>query len=174
MSAFAGGAQNATAFLVEITNTSAPAPVLASGVFSVPDGAVDPGVIAPGGAYTFTVYASPEQRLSFASMFVQSNDWLLVTPPGGIDLHDASGNPLSGDFSDQLLLVDAGTEIDQTPGTGLDQAPRQSGPDTGAADPNPNLRTVPRDPSTDITLTITSESAAASSPSASRTRRRRS
>ncbi|UCC71927.1 MAG: spondin domain-containing protein [Gemmatimonadota bacterium] len=42
--------------------------------------------------------------------------------------------PISGDVTSQLMLWDAGTEVNQKPGIGLDQAPRQSGPDSGAAE----------------------------------------
>ena len=43
-------------------------------------------------------------------------------------------------MTDYIHLYDAGTEIDETPGSGPNQAPRQSGPDTGPADPNNIIR----------------------------------
>jgi hypothetical protein len=102
--------------------------------FNTPVGASAPAPIGPGGRYRFEVEAAPGERLSLATMYVQSNDWLLAPNPDGIALFDASGRPISGDVSDQILLWDAGTEADEEPGVGLNQAPRQSGPDTGEAE----------------------------------------
>ena len=42
------------------------------------------------------------------------------------------GNAISGDVSDQVDLWDAGSEVNQPIGEGDEQAPRQSGPNTGA------------------------------------------
>jgi len=61
-------------------------------------------------------------------MFVQSND-LFYAPNGqGIALFDDQGNPIDADVSQYLSLWDAGTEVDEEPGTGPNQAPRQNGP----------------------------------------------
>ncbi|MGF1595526.1 MAG: spondin domain-containing protein [Acidimicrobiales bacterium] len=114
-----------------------------SGVFDTPVGAVEPGPALPGDAYEFSFHASPGQRLSFATMFVQTNDWFFAPNPDGVELFDGDGTPISGDITDQVLTFDAGTEIDQPVGTGADQAPRQSGPDTGDADPDTSVREVP-------------------------------
>ena len=43
-----------------------------------------------------------------------------------------AGAPLDGDFTAALSLWDAGSEVNMHPGAGVDQAPFQSGPDTGA------------------------------------------
>ncbi len=106
----------------------------AIGVFDTPVGADAPGPAGPGSAYEFTVEAYPGQYLTFATMFVHSNDWFFSPGPDGIALFDADGNPISGDVSDQIFLWDAGTEVDQPPGEGADQAPRQAGPNTGEAE----------------------------------------
>jgi hypothetical protein len=103
-------------------------------VFNTPVGADAPGPAGPGAAYEFTVEAYPGQYLTFATMFVQSNDWFFAPGPDGIELFDADGNPLQGDITSQISLWDAGTEVDQAPGEGADQAPRQAGPDTGEAE----------------------------------------
>ncbi len=100
-------------------------------VFATPDGAESAGPAIPGSSYSFTFDAVPGDYLSFATMFVQSNDWFFATAPSGIDLFDGD-EPLSGDVTDQVGLWDAGTEVDETPGEGPNQAPRQSGPDTGS------------------------------------------
>jgi hypothetical protein len=104
------------------------------GVFNTPVGAEEPGPVGPGGAYEFSVEAYPGQYLTFATMFVQSNDWFFSPGQDGIALFSADGNPISGDITDQIYLWDAGTEVDQIPGEGADQAPRQAGPDTGEAE----------------------------------------
>jgi hypothetical protein len=105
--------------------------VIMSGVFDTPVGEMDPGPIGPGGAYEFTLEASEGSSLTFATMFVQSNDLFYAPDEDGIELFDSEGNPLTGDITDMLDLWDAGTEINEEPGVGPNQAPRQSGPNTG-------------------------------------------
>ena len=113
----------------------------ASGTVAIPDGASSPGPITPGNSYTFVIEGAPGDSLSFASMFGQSNDIFLAPGQNGIDLFPG-GTPLSGDVSSQLSWWDAGTEANQFPGAGPDQAPRQSAPDTGDPDPNANVRLI--------------------------------
>ena len=45
-------------------------------------------------------------------------------------------------MTDQIMLWDAGTEMNQEPGSGADQAPRQTGLDTGETDPDNTVRLV--------------------------------
>ena len=49
--------------------------------------------------------------------------------------------PVSGDVTGMILLWDAGTEVNERPGVGLFQAPRQPGPDSGM-DENGVVRAV--------------------------------
>ena len=130
-------------FTVEIANVQgemqgAPFPVFKSGVFDTPAGASEAGPIAPGGAYEFSFSIGPNTtpgsgaRLSLATMFIQSNDLFYAFPPEGLALFDADGDPVSGDVTGQVFLYDAGTEVNEAPGEGANQAPRQSGADTGA------------------------------------------
>jgi hypothetical protein len=105
--------------------------VSTSGVFNTPVGATEPGPLPPGEAYEFTVMAVPGDMLSFATMFVQSNDLFYAPNGSGIALFNSDGTPVSGDVTGQVRLWDAGTEVNQQPGVGPDQAPRQAGPDTG-------------------------------------------
>jgi len=116
--------------------------VSGSGAFTTPEGASGPGPLFPGSAYTFTFSAEPGERLSFATMFVQSNDWFYAPDGSGIALWTSGGAPISGDITSMMRLWDSGTEVDQVPGVGIDQAPRQAGPNTGAADPNNTVREV--------------------------------
>jgi len=65
-------------------------------------------------------------------MFVQSNDKFYGPKGGSLALFDALGKPVSGDLTAAVRLYDAGTEIDQQPGAGSDQAPRQKAANQGA------------------------------------------
>jgi hypothetical protein len=121
-----------TMFKVMIENISDTPEFSSSGVFNTPDGAADPGPLPPGSAYKFTLGAAPGSKLSFATMFVQSNDLFYAPGESGIPLFNADGTPVSGDVAAQIMLWDAGTEVNQEPGIGLDQPPRQAGPNTGA------------------------------------------
>ena len=132
----------ATTFEVTIENVSAAYDFLGSGVFAVPTGADEPGPLHAGAAYEFDFAAAPGMYLSFATMFVHSNDYYFAPDGRGIALHDGDGAPVSGDVTDQIMLWDAGTEINQEPGAGTDQAPSQAGPDTGEADPEREVRLV--------------------------------
>jgi hypothetical protein len=115
--------------------------VAAAGAFTPPDTVRDPNdpqgsvpgapPIAPGGAIGITIEGLPGHKFSFASMFVPSND-IFFAPGDGIALFDDAGDPVSGDVTDQVGLWDAGTEPNQEPGVGGDQAPAQSSPDQGA------------------------------------------
>jgi len=100
-------------------------------IFNTPDGASAAGPAFPGGSYSFIVTASPGEALYFSTMFVQSNDLFYAPDEAGIALFDTAGEPISGDVTDQVELWDAGTEVNEDPGVGENQAPRQAGPDTG-------------------------------------------
>jgi hypothetical protein len=106
-----------------------------SGAFDTPVGGGGPAPIFPGEAYEFSVMADPANpNLSFATMFVQSNDTFLAPEGMGISLFDGGGNPISGNVTEQVLLWDVGSELNEAPGMGPNQAPRQAGPNTGAAE----------------------------------------
>jgi hypothetical protein len=102
-----------------------------SGVVDTPVGASSPGILTPGESFEFQVTAAPGMWLSFVTMFGQSNDLFYAPQPPGIALFDADGNPMSGDVTWLIHLWDAGTEVNQEPGLGSDQAPRQAAPNTG-------------------------------------------
>jgi hypothetical protein len=104
--------------------------VTASALFNTPAGAAGPGPAVPGGAYEFSFTAEEGDYLSFMTMLVQSNDLFYTFPQEGIALF-SNGNPVSGDMTSQVLLYDAGTEVNEFPGAGLNQVIRQSAPDTG-------------------------------------------
>jgi hypothetical protein len=107
--------------------------VKATGAFNV---AMTPypvaGFIGPKQAFEFIVpNASPGDRLSFATMFIDSNDWFYSNNSDGIELFTADGAPFSGDVTSRTGLWDAGTEVNEEPGVGPNQAPRQLRPRTG-------------------------------------------
>jgi hypothetical protein len=103
------------------------------GIFNTPVGSDKASPILPGGAFEFSFTANVGMRLSLITMFGQSND-LFYAPKQAIDLFDEDGNPLTGDITDRLLLWDAGTEVNQAPGLGDEQGPRQKMPNTGKAE----------------------------------------
>src|SRR5215813_2828872 len=96
------------------------------GATDTPVGASSPGDIWPGQAFEFKVTAKPGERLTFAS-----NDLFYAPREDGIALFDASGKPISGDVTSQILLWDAGTEVNEEPGLGPNQGPLQPAPNTG-------------------------------------------
>src|SRR5690349_2610908 len=110
--------------------------VVHSGVVTVPSGDKGPGPITPGKAFEFTISAAPGQRLTLAMMFGQSNDLFYAPGPNAIALFDAKGKPLTADITSQLQLWDAGTEVNEEPGLGPNQAARQPAPNTGPAEHN--------------------------------------
>jgi hypothetical protein len=90
------------------------------------------GTFTPGEPIAVTV--RPGDRLVFTTMFVQSNDLFYAPDPKGIALFDAAGRLIEGDATKAVTLWDAGTEVNEAPGAGPNQAPRQSAPDTGPAE----------------------------------------
>lgn len=86
---------------------------------------------------SFTVTAKPGDRLGFAAMFVQSNDLFFAPKDGGIPLFDKGGRAMMGNRTGLVELYDAGTEVNQAPGVGADQAPRQAKPNTGPSEHEP-------------------------------------
>lgn len=91
--------------------------------------------LAPGATTTFTFSARPGSVLSFASMLVETNDVFVGPEQNHVDLFDGRNEPISGSLV--IALFDAGTEVNQAPGSGDAQAPRQSAPNTGAEESQP-------------------------------------
>ncbi len=118
---------------------------LPHGVFQTPVGSTEPSPLLPGHSYSFAVRSrAPEPvQLSFAFMFLQSNDWFIGTDTSGLNLQNVFGGPIADtDVTDQLYLYDAGTEADEPVGAGPHQAPRQPAPNTGPADPDHRVRII--------------------------------
>lgn len=87
--------------------------------------------IAPGGMFTFSFDAGKGHYLSFATMLAQSNDLFYGFADMGLPLYNMHGMPVTGDVTQQMYLWDAGTEVNEEPGVGPNQAPRQNAPNTG-------------------------------------------
>ena len=100
-------------------------------IFNKPVGADKPSPILPDGAFEFVFNATEGMKLNLVAMYGQSND-LFYAPAQAIELFDKDGNALTGDITGDFQLWDAGTEVNQAPGIGPDQAPRQKAPHTGA------------------------------------------
>ncbi len=101
--------------------------------------------VRPGESLTFSIEVPQNQgyKFGFATMFVDTNDWFVAYNNAGYPLFDENGTPVSGfGASEKSYLYDSGTEVDQAVGFGADQAPRQAGPDSGAADPDSTVRRV--------------------------------
>lgn len=105
-------------------------------IFNTPVGDSEPGPATPGKKFTFTITAKPGDHLSFATMFGQSNDAFYAPADTGIPLF-IGNKPVSGDMTAKVMLWDAGTEVNQMPGEGADQAPRQAAPNTGQSESAP-------------------------------------
>ncbi|GAB4321679.1 MAG: hypothetical protein Kow0074_12650 [Candidatus Zixiibacteriota bacterium] len=115
-------------------NVAAYPHVKSSGIFDTPEGAAGPQPAFPGQSFVFTIEAKAGDVLSFATMFAQSNDLFYGPGPFGIRLFNGWGIPRSGEVTQHVFLWDAGTEVNQEPGVGPDQAPRQAAPNTGESE----------------------------------------
>jgi hypothetical protein len=116
-------AQADEVFTVRIENVSAKDALKLSNGKTEPVGVAD--------AFEFKVTAKPGERLTIAAMFEQYNDPFYAPREEGIALFDASSKSVAGDITSQILLWDAGTEVNEEPGLGPNQAPLQPAPHTG-------------------------------------------
>ncbi|HJR17776.1 MAG TPA: spondin domain-containing protein [Gemmatimonadales bacterium] len=107
--------------------------IVAAGAYARPVGATAQGPLTPGQRYEFQIYAQPGMVLSTAWMFGQSND-LFYSNDRPIPLFSSSGKPRSPEITTQLFLWDAGTEVNEEPGLGPSQGPRQTTPDAGVTE----------------------------------------
>jgi hypothetical protein len=104
--------------------------VSSAGMFNKVLGSASPGPAFPGESYEFTIAAGPGDRLSLASMYIESNDLFVAFGDVGVELFSGE-TPISGDVSNRLQLWDAGTEVNEISGAGPTQAPRQPAPNIG-------------------------------------------
>lgn len=123
--------ESGTRFIVRIENISATGRSEDFGVFNTPFESEEPGPALPDSGYEFSFAARQGERVSFATMLVQTNDLFIAPDASGLALFDNSGEAITGDITSRLILWDAGTEENEVPGSGDNQAPRQSGANTG-------------------------------------------
>lgn len=86
--------------------------------------------LLPGQSVTASVVAEPGDHLTWVSMYGQSNDVFVGTPPGGVEAF-VDRAPIAGDLSSQIGLYDGGTEVNEEPAVGPNQPGRQASPNTG-------------------------------------------
>jgi hypothetical protein len=137
---FAGGKPDAGLGLEQLAETGNPGTLAKSltgkknivqvGADARPVGGTAEGPLTPGQRYELEITARPGEMLSFAWMFGQSND-LFYSNDRPIALFTAGGQPVRGEMTAQLSLWDAGTEVNEEPGLGPNQGPRQKTPDAG-------------------------------------------
>lgn len=104
-------------YTVTVENVSENYSFFESGVSSIPEGASAAGPAHPGESFKFSFHAGPNHKLSFATMYGFSNDGFYAPDGNGISLYSGD-TPNTGDITSQLMLWDAGTEMNQMPGTG--------------------------------------------------------
>jgi hypothetical protein len=124
---FAVGQPAGTGGLESLAEDGNAEPLIAS--LKTRPGVREAGVFLPG--QPFEVTARPGDKLVFLSMFVQSNDLFYAPRSGVIALYRGDGKPVSGDLTSEVALWDAGTEVNEQPGVGPNQAPREKAPNTG-------------------------------------------
>jgi hypothetical protein len=84
------------------------------------------GILAPNQSFKLILSAtSLNARLSLATSFLQGNDILVMSPDSGIRLFNDNGIPITGDINNLFSMYDLGTEVNEPPGIGSNQVPRQ-------------------------------------------------
>ena len=102
-----------------------------------------------GDTFEVNFQAVPGTYLSFANMFVQSNDWFFGSQESGILLWE-NGTPRTGEITSLVNVYDAGTEeeedfLNDISAEGSPNIPpNQSGPNTGPADDDTTVRSAGR------------------------------
>lgn len=94
----------------------------------------------PGDVYEFHISADPGDKLSFATMLMQSNDIIYGPRDGRLELFSDSGRPISGDVTAAFAVFDAGTEVNEDPLTGPNVGMNQQWLNAGDAE-NGEVRT---------------------------------
>ena len=84
----------------------------------------DDGPIAPGVSVEVAIVATSDEYLTLASMFGQTNDIFVAV----------DSLPLSSLGDPVVLMLDAGTEVNEEPGRGDDQPANQTEPGMGASE----------------------------------------
>uniref|UniRef100_UPI00321773F8 spondin domain-containing protein n=1 Tax=uncultured Draconibacterium sp. TaxID=1573823 RepID=UPI00321773F8 len=104
-------------YTVTVENVSTDYSYFEAGAVAIPDGESTAGPAFPGQSFTFSFHAGPNHKLSFATMYGLSNDGFYAPAEGGISLY-SGGAPINGDITSEIMLWDAGTQVNQMPGPG--------------------------------------------------------
>lgn len=103
-------------YIVTVENISTNYLFFESGVKTIQEGSTEAGPALPGGSFKFSFHAGPNHKLSFATMYGFSNDGFYAPEGTGISLYSDPTTPVTGDITSQIMLWDAGTEMNQMPG----------------------------------------------------------
>lgn len=104
-------------YTLTVENVSTNYMFFESGVAAIPEGESDAGPALPGHSFKFSFHAGPNHKLSFATMYGWSNDGFYAPDTTGINLYSGD-TPLDDvDITSQVMLWDAGTEMNQMPGS---------------------------------------------------------
>ena len=100
-----------------------------AGKFDAASDGYSDAAAAPGESFSIEISAKPGDKLSFASMLIQSNDYFIGTSDDGFELFRGN-EPITGAI--ETTIWDAGTEVDEPLGAGDNQPMQQVSPNTGA------------------------------------------
>ncbi len=89
--------------------------VVESGIFYKPVGRDTDAELWPGDVYEVHFTADPGDKLSLATMLMQSNDLIFGPRDGRLELFGGDGRPVQGDITAKFELYDAGTEVNEDP-----------------------------------------------------------
>ncbi len=107
------GGSMTTQTTITVENVLHSQPIVESGTFQ---GTGQPALIMPGQSVSIRFSAAKGQAISFATMYGWSNDLFFAPANPGIQVYDASGNPIEGDVSSQVKLWDNGSRVNTAPG----------------------------------------------------------
>ncbi len=106
-----------SSYTITVENVSTPYDYFEAGAKFIPEGATEAGPAHPGESFTFGFHAGPNHKLSIATMYGLSNDGFYAFDEDGINLY-SGGSPIDGDITSEIMLWDAGTQVNQMPGPG--------------------------------------------------------
>jgi hypothetical protein len=113
-----------------LAEIAAEAGVYSADSFAALDADYNDAPMLPGDKAEKSVFASPGHYMTVATMFGESNDVFVAAV--SVPLFDDAGQAIDTDASSMLGLWDAGTEVNEEPGLGPNQASRQA--EAGAGD----------------------------------------
>jgi hypothetical protein len=111
--------------------------VVESGIFYKPVGRDTDAELWPGDVYEVHFTADPGDKLSLATMLMQSNDLIYGPRDGRIELFTDDGRPVQGDITGEFALYDAGTEVNEDPKFGPNVGLNQTRLNQGVAETEP-------------------------------------